>query len=108
MPLFIEDQRPAYPYDLFVRITVTGNASASRERLLNRMKKKAAKFGADGLILMDEKTIIRESFDGVSAALNVISIIGTFTDGIEPLGLPVEGEYQTIKMEGIAFRFLKS
>ncbi len=106
IPHYEGDERPSDNYESVVRITVTGNSRASREKLINRMKKEASLFKADGVILLDEKYIVRESFNGFSLALNIVTIFTSLDDPCEePTDLPVEDEYETLKMEGIAFRY---
>ncbi|MFT4666400.1 MAG: ABC-type phosphate transport system ATPase subunit [Polaribacter sp.] len=92
-------------YEALVRITVSGNSSASREKLINQMKKEAAQYHADGIILLDEKRIARESLNGFALAINIVSLFGSYESCEEATYLPVEQEYQALKMEGIAFRY---
>jgi len=105
IPVYLNDERPTEAYEVMIRITVTGNASASREKLINKMKKEAGLYKADGLILLDEKFIIRESFDGISLALNIFSLFATYDTDCEPLDLPISNKYDTLKLEGIAYRY---
>jgi hypothetical protein len=105
MPVFTGDDRPEEPYELMLRITVTGNQGAPFEKLLKRMRKEASCYGAEAILLMDNRAVVRNTFDGVSTALNVISIVAFFDSGGGSLDLPMTSAYEAYELEGIAIRY---
>jgi hypothetical protein len=62
-------------------------------------------YGAEAILLMDNRAVVRNTFDGVSTALNVISIVALFDGWGEPLDLPMTGAYEACELEGIAIRY---
>jgi len=92
------------PYQEIAAIVITGNESASDQKLFRKMKKLAGRYDADAIIFIESRDIVRESFDGISATLNIISIFDDSDCGYE---LDTGGIYDTVEFEGIAIKFSK-
>ncbi|MFK7809437.1 MAG: hypothetical protein AB8F74_16660 [Saprospiraceae bacterium] len=105
MAVFENDIRPEVPYELVSRIIVTGNVYSNKKRLLNKMKKEAAYYGADAILLTGNRYVWRDSYNGVVEALNVVSTVSSIISFSEAIYLEPYNEYDALELEGIAIKY---
>lgn len=107
MAIFEGDHRPDVPYELVSRIIVIGNVYSNRKRLLSKMRKEAAYYDADAILLTDNRYAIRDSYNGVVEALNIISVVSSVIYFSDPIYFDPYNEYDALVLEGIAIRYKK-
>lgn len=102
IPIYEDDEYLLTPYKVISKIKVTGNESAKGAKLLRKMKKEASRYGADAIIFKHEMEIERSQVNGLSAALNIFSIIMYQ----ESADMDTGNDYYALEFEAIAIKFL--
>jgi len=91
------------PYKEVATIVITGNQSASDEKLFRKMKRLAGKYDADAIIFIEGREVDRVYLNGFSAAFEIISAFdGDCYDESETDAI---GNYYTVEYEGLAIKF---
>ncbi|MFK7809436.1 MAG: hypothetical protein AB8F74_16655 [Saprospiraceae bacterium] len=103
MPVYQNEKRPSRPYDLVAKIVATGNNLSTKKKLIYCLRKEAAYFRSDAIIITGKRYVKRTGPNATEEFFNILASAAAGDDGMDTSSSI--HEYNVLVLEAIAIRY---